>query len=68
MSGSLPFFEPYHVALGGEIARLRKTFKRIALFDAHSIYSSIPRLFDGELPLFNVGHEFRLELRSLAAR
>ena len=62
------FFEPYHVALGGEIARLRETFKRVALFDAHSIRSRIPRLFDGELPLFNIGHEFRLELRSPTAR
>ena len=49
------FFEPYHVALGGEIARLRETFKRVALFDAHSIRSRIPRLFEGELPLFNLG-------------
>jgi formiminoglutamase len=49
------FFEPYHVALSGEIARLRKTFKRVALFDAHSIRSRIPRLFEGELPLFNLG-------------
>ena len=49
------FFEPYHVALGGEIARLREAFKRIVLFDAHSIRSSIPRLFDGDLPMFNLG-------------
>jgi N-formylglutamate deformylase len=49
------YFEPYHAALGGEIARLRGRFKRVALFDAHSIRSRIPRLFDGELPVFNVG-------------
>ena len=49
------FFEPYHVALSGEIARLRETFKRVALFDAHSIRSRIPRLFEGELPMFNLG-------------
>ena len=49
------FFDPYHAALSGEIARLRETFKRVALFDAHSIRSRIPRLFDGELPLFNLG-------------
>ena len=35
--------------------RLREKFKRIALFDAHSIRSRIPRLFDGELPMFNLG-------------
>ncbi len=49
------FFEPYHAALGGEIARLCETFKRVALFDAHSIRSRIPRLFEGELPMFNLG-------------
>jgi N-formylglutamate deformylase len=49
------FFDPYHAALSGEIARLRQTFKRVVLFDAHSIRSRIPRLFDGELPLFNLG-------------
>jgi formiminoglutamase len=27
----------------------------VALYDAHSIRSLIPRLFDGELPLFNLG-------------
>jgi N-formylglutamate deformylase len=27
----------------------------VALFDAHSIRSRIPRLFDGELPVFNLG-------------
>ena len=34
---------------------MRRTFKRVALFDAHSIRSRIPRLFDGELPVFNLG-------------
>jgi N-formylglutamate deformylase len=27
----------------------------VALFDAHSIRSVIPRLFEGELPVFNLG-------------
>jgi N-formylglutamate deformylase len=49
------YFDPYHAALGAEIARLRRTFSRVALFDAHSIRSQIPRLFDGELPVFNLG-------------
>ncbi len=48
-------FEPYHDALSAEIARLKARFARIALFDAHSIRSRIPRLFDGELPVFNLG-------------
>ncbi len=49
------YFDPYHRALGHEIARLRERFTRIVLFDAHSIRSRIPRLFDGELPVFNLG-------------
>ncbi len=49
------FFDPYHAALGAEIARLKARFGRVALFDAHSIRSRIPRLFDGELPVFNLG-------------
>jgi N-formylglutamate deformylase len=49
------YFDPYHAALAGEIARLRQKHKRVALFDAHSIRSIVPRLFDGELPVFNLG-------------
>jgi len=49
------YFEPYHAALAAEIARLRAVHRRVALYDAHSIRSRIPRLFDGELPVFNLG-------------
>jgi formiminoglutamase len=49
------YFDPYHAALAGEIARLRQRHQRVALFDAHSIRSVIPRLFEGELPIFNLG-------------
>src|SRR5271156_5870903 len=49
------YFDPYHAALASEIARLRQKCKRVALFAAHSIRSVIPRLFDGELPVFNLG-------------
>ena len=49
------YFDPYHAALQAEIARLRGTRQRVALFDAHSIRSFIPRLFEGELPVFNLG-------------
>jgi N-formylglutamate deformylase len=49
------YFDPYHAALGEEIARLRHKHQRVALFDAHSIRSIVPRLFDGELPVFNLG-------------
>lgn len=49
------WFDPYHAALAGEIARLRAAHPRIVLYDAHSIRSRIPRLFAGELPHFNIG-------------
>lgn len=49
------YFEPYHAALRGEIARLRAAHPRVAFYDAHSIRSRIPRLFEGELPRYNLG-------------
>jgi len=49
------WFDPYHRAIAAQIRRLRATFPRIVIYDAHSIRSHIPRLFDGELPLFNIG-------------
>lgn len=49
------YFEPYHKALGEEIARLRARHPRVVLYDAHSIRSVVPRLFKGELPQFNIG-------------
>jgi N-formylglutamate deformylase len=51
----LNYFDPYHRALGAEIARLRTGHQRIVIYDCHSIRSIIPRLFDGELPNFNIG-------------
>lgn len=49
------WFDPYHAALAAEIARLRASHPAIILYDAHSIRSHVPRLFDGELPQFNIG-------------
>ena len=49
------FFGPYHAALAAEIARLREVHSAVVLYDAHSIRRSIPRLFEGELPQFNLG-------------
>lgn len=49
------YFEPYHAALGSEIARLRGMHERVVLYDCHSIRSVLPRLFDGTLPVFNLG-------------
>lgn len=49
------WFTPYHAALAGEIARLRRRHPVVVVYDAHSIRSRIPHLFDGELPQFNLG-------------
>jgi N-formylglutamate deformylase len=49
------WFDPYHDALATEIARLRDMHEKVVLYDAHSIRSHVPRLFEGALPLFNIG-------------
>ena len=46
---------PYHQTLQQELARLKAEFGYALLFDAHSIRSVIPHLFDGKLPDFNLG-------------
>jgi formiminoglutamase len=49
------YFAPYHAALSAEITRLRAQHPRVVLYDCHSIRSFIPRLFDAELPVMNIG-------------
>lgn len=49
------YFDPYHARLAHEIGRLREKHAKIVLYDAHSIRSVIPRLFEGTLPQFNLG-------------
>lgn len=49
------YFEPYHVALRDEIARLRRQHNRIVVYDAHAIRSVVPSLFEGQLPHLNIG-------------
>jgi formiminoglutamase len=49
------YFEPYHAALAGELERKRADFGCVVLYDAHSIRSRMPRLFEGLLPQFNIG-------------
>ncbi|KOC92834.1 N-formylglutamate deformylase [Winslowiella iniecta] len=46
---------PYHQKLQHELARLKQQYGYALLFDAHSIASVIPRLFDGRLPDLNLG-------------
>lgn len=49
------FWQPYHDALRGELARLRAQHGFVLLWDAHSIRSEIPWLFEGRLPDLNIG-------------
>ena len=49
------WFDPYHAALDAEVARLKAEHGRVVVYDCHSIRSVIPRLFEGRLPLFNIG-------------
>lgn len=46
---------PYHQQIQQELTRIRQKFGYALLFDAHSIASVIPRLFDGKLPDLNLG-------------
>jgi N-formylglutamate deformylase len=48
-------WQPYHAQLQGELDRLRKRFGQVALWDAHSIRSEVPRFFEGRLPDLNLG-------------
>ncbi|WP_454764830.1 N-formylglutamate deformylase [Cupriavidus campinensis] len=48
-------WHPYHSALQEELARLRAGHGTIALWDAHSIRSVLPRFFEGKLTDFNLG-------------
>ena len=49
------YWRPYHDALAGELARLRAAHGRAVLWEGHSIRSTVPFLFDGRLPDFNLG-------------
>lgn len=49
------FYDPYHAALRTEIDCLRAKFPCVVLYDCHSIRSAVPRLFQGDLPNFNIG-------------
>ncbi len=48
-------WRPFHVALEKELARLREEHGFAVLFDAHSIRSRVPGLFEGRLPDLNLG-------------
>ena len=49
------YWRPYHERIRKTLAELRQAHGRAMLWDAHSIASNVPALFDGELPVLNIG-------------
>ena len=49
------YWQPYHDAMSAELARIKAQYGHAVLFDAHSIKSELPWLFDGTLPHMNIG-------------
>jgi N-formylglutamate deformylase len=49
------YWQPYHAKLAEELAHLRKQHGHALLWDAHSIFSELPRFFAGKLPDLNLG-------------
>ncbi len=49
------YHAPYHAALVAEMQRVRLAHGVAILWDCHSIRSRIPFLFEGQLPILNIG-------------
>ena len=49
------YWRPYHDRLQATLDELQEIHGYALLWDAHSIESRVPRLFDGELPALNIG-------------
>ena len=49
------YWKPYHEALAAELASLKSAHGHAIVFDAHSIKSELPWLFEGRLPDLNLG-------------
>lgn len=49
------YWQPYHDGLSGCLDRMRGIHGFAVLWDAHSIPSAVPLLFDGRLPDLNIG-------------
>jgi N-formylglutamate deformylase len=49
------YWQPYHDAITSELARIKALHGYAVLFDAHSIKSQLPWLFEGKLPDLNIG-------------
>jgi N-formylglutamate deformylase len=69
------YWQPYHDQLRSELTRLKNKYGYALLWDAHSIRSEIPWLFEGKLPDLNIGtangasaHESITQAASAAAK
>jgi N-formylglutamate amidohydrolase len=51
----LTYWRPYHERISGTLKQIRDQFGYALLWDAHSIPSEVPLLFDGVLPDLNIG-------------
>lgn len=49
------YWRPYHARIESALARLKEEHGFALLWDAHSIHSEVPRLFEGTLPELNFG-------------
>lgn len=49
------YWRPYHDKLNAALSGMKAMYGHALLWDAHSITSRVPRLFDGELPILNLG-------------
>lgn len=49
------YWKPYHDKIQSTLQSIRDVHGVALLWDAHSIASVVPRLFDGELPVLNIG-------------
>ncbi len=49
------YHAPYHQALTDELERVKAIHGVAILYDCHSIRSEVPFLFEGTLPVFNIG-------------
>ncbi|MDG1437730.1 MAG: N-formylglutamate deformylase [Emcibacteraceae bacterium] len=49
------YWRPYHDQIKADIVRLKEKHGLVRLWDAHSIKSHVPHLFDGKLPDLNLG-------------
>ncbi|MGI9220002.1 MAG: N-formylglutamate deformylase [Woeseiaceae bacterium] len=49
------YWQPYHDRIAESLSQLHEKHGYALLWDAHSIPSTVPSLFDGELPVLNIG-------------